>query len=134
MATTGFVLTPTRDPQLQARIAHAAKARGVSPAHAWPGVVDAILEGLMDTRDVAALNEIVSVAIARPVRVTNTCLTFQQLATGEDATYPVLQFLPDSIEVLDAGEPVVMTRELAQTIAQSLSLTLRNDTMHVMLA
>ncbi len=132
MASHGFVLSPPRDPWLQAQIAREAQARSVDASRAWLFVVDRILTGLMEERDFSSLNEIVSVALERSARVTNPCLSFQELASGEDATYPVLRFLPDAIEVCDDTQRVIMTRELAQTIAQSLSVVLRNDTTQVM--
>ena len=132
MAQFGFVLPTPRDAKLLHDIKERAQVKGLSAQAAWMFVVDQILTGMMDERDYASLNEIVAVALARPVRLPETCLSFQELAKGEDAAYPVLRFLSDSVECVDDPHRVIMTRELASTIAQSLSLVLRNDTIQIM--
>jgi hypothetical protein len=133
MRDLGFVIGSSSDPQMQARVRQVAQEQNLSPDYAWVFVVDQILTGLMEEADQAALNEIISVASERHVRLANPCLTFQTWQAGSGEAYPILHFLSGEIRDRSSNEPVMMTREIAQTISQSLGLIFRTDSVQVML-
>jgi hypothetical protein len=134
MPDPSFVIGPSADPEFQARVSQIAHERHCHNDTAWAFVVDQIFTGLMEEADQAALNEIISVAAERQVRLAKPCLTFQTLPASPTApAYPVLRFLSHEMIDLKTGEPVMITREMATTIAQSLGLIFRTDSIQVML-
>jgi len=133
MSDPRFVIGPSNDPQLTARVRQVAQEQHLRHDYAWAFVVDQILTSLMEETDQLALNEIITVAAERHVRLAKPCLTFQTWQASSGEAYPILRFLANEIVDQNSGEPVMMTREIAETISQSLGLIFRTDSVQVML-
>ena len=133
MSDPRFVIGPSNDPQLTARVRQVAQEQHLRHDYAWAFVVDQILTSLMEETDQLALNEIIAVATERQVRLSKPCLTFQTWQASSGEAYPILRFLANEIIDQNSGEPVMMTREMAETISQSLGLIFRTDSVQVML-
>ena len=133
MSDPRFIIGPSQDPQLQARVRQVAHEQQLRHDDAWVFVVDQILTSLMEETDQLALNEIIAVATERQVRLAKPCLTFQTWQASSGEAYPILRFLSNQIVDQVSGEPVMRTREMAETISQSLGLIFRTDSVQVML-
>ena len=133
MSEPRFLIGPSADPQLRERVTRVAQQHQLREDYAWAFVVDEILTALMEERDYAGLNEIISVASGEAVRMAHPCLSFETWQADSGEAYPVLRFVTQELVSHASGQPIMITRELIETLAQSLGSLYRTESVQVML-